>query len=79
MGYKIWHMEGRFHFAHQQQRGIILTEWLTHISNLQALPKSYLKMETVLVSETLAFDSTLMHLIAKENFSTFIHCESFKS
>lgn len=74
-----------FHFVHQQWKGIILTDWLslththTHISNLQAFPKPYLKMETVLVSETLVFDSTLMHLIAKEDFTAFIHCESFKS
>jgi hypothetical protein len=37
-----------FCFMHQQRRGIILTDWLTHISNLQALPKSYQKMKTVL-------------------------------
>jgi hypothetical protein len=32
-------------------------------------------MEKELV-ETLAFDSTLMHLITKENFIIFMHCES---
>jgi hypothetical protein len=36
-------------------------------------------METELVFETLAFDSTLTRLIARENFITFMRRESIKS
>jgi hypothetical protein len=36
-------------------------------------------METELVSKTSVFDSTLMQLIAQEDFITFMHHESFKS
>jgi hypothetical protein len=40
---------------------------------------STLLMETNKISETLVFNSTLTWLIARENYSTFICHESFKS
>jgi hypothetical protein len=36
-------------------------------------------METEEISKTLVFNSPLTWLIAEEDFSTFIHGESFKS
>jgi hypothetical protein len=38
-----------------------------------------LMMETEQVSKTLFFDSKLTRLIAREDFITFMRCESFKS